>query len=98
MPWHTSDFLFSMHCLAPKAGPDSLRDQGSTDGPLLQVAENSSDILSFVHIVQEKENDQSSLHVSAELFEENEVKVAGGNSDNDSIDGESSSDDEEMEF
>lgn len=39
-------------------GPDSLRDQGITDGAFLDLAENDGNQLSFVHVVVEKEGEK----------------------------------------
>ena len=39
-------------------GPESLQEQGIADEALLEVAETNCDVLSFVHIVEEKETEK----------------------------------------
>lgn len=67
------------------------------DGPLLEVAEKNSTILSFVHIVEEKENEQIASPHTAESSTSSSSEQSDSKSENSDDDSESESS-EEMEF
>ena len=72
-----------IHCAD---GPESLPSQVGLDTVLLDVSQKQSDVLSFVHFVEEKEDDEPAPSKFAESDSE------------DAEEGEDSSSDEEMEF
>lgn len=74
-------------------GPGSLQEQGSEDEPLFEVCEKHSDAVSFVHIVEEKENETASSPGPASKL----VKL-DSEAESDSSSDSSCSSDDEMEF
>lgn len=76
-------------------GPDSLRDHGCLDEPLLGVCEDKADTLSFVRLVDDDDDDDDAV-TPADL--DNDDKNEGSDDDSSlGLGSESSSEEEEFE-
>jgi len=77
-------------------GPDSLRDHGCLDEPLLGVCEDKADTLSFVRLVDDDDDDDDDAVTPADL--DNYDKNEGSDDDSSlGLGSESSSEEEEFE-
>lgn len=90
-------FCFLSFAYVFSDGAGSLEEQGSNDATLLETCENINDTLSFVHIVEEKENEKADGPGPASMLldSDDDDESQSANEDDDSDD---SSSDEEMEF
>ena len=79
-------------------GAGSLEEQGSNDTALLETCENKNATLSFVHIVEEKENEAADGPGPASMLLDSDDDDESDSADEDDNDDNGSSSDEEMEF